>query len=98
LAYSGHRPEGMEEDCIGSQGSKQSVMLDEENLLEVDTQPAVLGFRDQQHNQQTIQSEKKNSLQVLVLVLVLVWVPHFRFNYTAVPSTSRLIQTSVVEC
>jgi hypothetical protein len=67
----------MEEDCIGSRGSKQSVMLDEENLLEVDIHPTILVFRDQQHNQQTIQSEKENSLQVLVLGLVLVWVPHF---------------------
>jgi len=51
-------------------------MLDEENLLEVDINPNLLVFRDQQHNQQTTQGEKKqNSLQVLVLVLV--WVPYF---------------------
>ena len=63
-------------ECIESQRSKQSVMLDEENLLEVDIHPTFLVFRDQQHNQQTTQSEKKqNSLQALVLVLV--WVPYF---------------------
>jgi hypothetical protein len=34
-------------------------MLDEENLLEVDIHPTVLVFRDQEHNQQIIQGEKK---------------------------------------
>jgi hypothetical protein len=48
----------MEEYCIGSRGSKQSVMLEEENLLEVDIHPTVLVFRNQQHNQQTIKGEK----------------------------------------
>jgi hypothetical protein len=47
------------EDCIGSRGSKQSVMLDEENLLEVDIHPTVLVFRDQEQNQQIIQGGKK---------------------------------------
>jgi len=39
---------------MGRRGSKQSVLLDEENLLEVYIHPTVLVFRDQQHNQQTI--------------------------------------------